>query len=164
MGSTFCYIEVALPISIKQLFTYRLIGENNKNLIGRRVLVPFKSRTLTGVIINVSDNLEEKDYQIKDAIELLDSEQFITDELLKLAKWISEYYFSPIGETLKAIAPLSLSLRTEKYVTLNNPIEINDLFLKNAPKQKLIYDYLLSRTTKAPIPIAIIAAPRVKKK
>ena len=156
MGSTFCYIEVALPISIKQLFTYRLIGDNNKNLIGRRVLVPFKSRTLTGVIINVSDNLEEKDYQIKDAIELLDSEQFITDELLKLAKWISEYYFSPIGETLKAIAPLSLSLRTEKYVTLNNPIEINDLFLKNAPKQKLIYDYLLSRTSKAPVSITYL--------
>lgn len=155
MNNGFCYIEVALPISIKQLFTYKLTIENNENLVGRRVLVPFRNKTLTGVIINVLDNFIDKNYQIKDVIELLDTEQFISDELLKLAKWISEYYFSPIGETLKAIAPLSLNIRTESYISLNNnnQINFNDLIFKNAPKQKLIYNYLLQRNSTTPISI-----------
>src|SRR5207244_1366161 len=37
--------------------------------------------------------------------DVLDAEPTFSDSLLKFAEWMSEYYVSPIGETLRAMLP-----------------------------------------------------------
>ena len=53
MSSTYC--EVALPVPLRSLFTYeipqRLTGSVTA---GSRVLVPFRNRAMTGVVVEAS--------------------------------------------------------------------------------------------------------------
>jgi len=66
------YVNVALPIPRFSLFTYKIpleLYENleNKELIGRRVLAPFRNYGLTGIIVekfekeHLKDNIEIKE-------------------------------------------------------------------------------------------------------
>lgn len=153
MQSEFCYIQVALPIGLNELFTYKLLHPFNENYIGRRVLVPFKNKKVTGIITKVSNNVDHSKFEIKLAYELLDEFPIISNNLLKLAEWISKYYFSPIGETLKAMVPLSLKIKSENYICIKkylNEIEFEKYF-KNSVNQRKIYEFLIKRSKNKPI-------------
>ena len=49
------YVEVLLPLPLKQLYTYRLPQELfEQAVVGKRVFVPFGNRKVyTGIIINI---------------------------------------------------------------------------------------------------------------
>ena len=68
---------------------------------GARLLVPFGTRKLTGVVLRVHD--EPTGVPLKDALRLIDPEPVLDDELLALGKWISGYYCAPLGEVLRSM-------------------------------------------------------------
>lgn len=158
MNAEFCFIEVALPIAIDNVFTYKLLNPKSNDLIGCRIIVPFKNKKLTGVILNIPDNINTLNYDIKLAYELLDEKPIISDKLVSLAKWISDYYFSPIGETIKAMIPLSLNIKTDKKIKLKQYLsdsEIN-IILKNSPNQRVVYDFLINRKNNTEISVSFL--------
>lgn len=117
------FAELALPLPMKQTFTYRLpenIQENVK--IGSRLLVPFGKRNLTGYTVELHEHLEEgleiEESQIKNAIELLDEEPLVTDEILRLTNWTADYYSASWGEVLKASLPAGVNVETEQIVQI----------------------------------------------
>jgi primosomal protein N' (replication factor Y) (superfamily II helicase) len=71
---------------------------------GCRVLVPFGSRKLTGVVIRT--HAEPVAYDVRPVSSLRDEEPALDRELLDLAVWIAEYYCAPIGEVLRGMLPL----------------------------------------------------------
>jgi primosomal protein N' (replication factor Y) len=111
------YCDVSLPVPLDQPFTYRL-PETLRHRVqtGARVLVPFGTRKLTGVVLRTHD--EPPEAAIKDALRLLDEEPVLDEALLKLGRWISSYYCAPLGETLRAMTPLSGDLRRGKVYSL----------------------------------------------
>lgn len=96
------FVKVALPIPTDQLFTYKL-NRNIADVIGKRVIVPLMNRSLTGIIVDYDD----ADYksEVKDIIDIPDDYPLFSENMLKLTRWISEYYMTSWGETLKSALP-----------------------------------------------------------
>lgn len=129
----FAHIALALPIH-KQ-FTYAIPQELwQDNLVGRRALVPFGKRTLTGIITSITS---EPVSGAKFIHEILDDTPIFNERLLEFTKWTSEYYFASWGETLKAALPQGMSPQSVVTVKLLHPFtdEEFDSISKRAPKR-----------------------------
>jgi len=113
------YCDVALPVPVDQAFTYRLpLTLRHRVRPGCRLLVPFSGRTLAGVVLACHDAPPE--VEVRPAGKLLDEEPVFDEELLALARWIAEYYAAPLGQVLRAMAPLAGELRRSKVYSLTD--------------------------------------------
>ncbi len=124
-GSKDSFVEIALPLPLRQTFTYRLpSGLRDDIKIGARVLVPFGNRRLTGYAVGLSDELdpalEIEQEAIKEIIELLDEEPLLTEEILQLARWTADYYLSAWGDVLKASLPAGINTGVEQIVSITD--------------------------------------------
>ena len=114
------YCDVALPIPVSRLFTYSLpLTLQHRVKAGCRVLVPFGSRNLTGVVLREHNNPPTQ--EVRPASKLLDEEPVLDAELLRLGQWIAEYYCAPIGEVLKGMLPLGGETRRSVLYSLTEP-------------------------------------------
>lgn len=110
---------MSLPVPLDQAFTYSLpLTLQHRVQAGARLLVPFGTRKLTGVVLRVHD--ETPDIPVKDALRLFDPEPVLDAELIALGKWISGYYCAPRGEVLRSMLPLASDIRTGKIYTLTD--------------------------------------------
>lgn len=117
-------VDVALPLPVKDPYTYKISEELAANLqIGCRVRVPFRNREITGYIVGL--NIQKEAEKTKEIIEIIDSEPVISDHLLRLAKWMSEYYFSSWGEAISNMIPKYLKSPGSKAEF--EPIQENEI-------------------------------------
>ncbi len=115
MPPTYC--EVALPVPLRSLFTYeipaRLAGLVSA---GSRVLVPFRNRAMTGVVVEASvrrpDSARVKN--VREIVEVLDAIPALPPKLLELGRWVGGYYVAPPGEVYRAMLPPQIDLRHER--------------------------------------------------
>ena len=100
-------IDIAIPLPIQDPYTYRLPQSFEGSIQpGMRVRIPFRNRSIIGFVVSKeSERSVESLREIKEIIEVLDSEPVVSDHLLRLAKWISEYYFSSWGEAISNMIP-----------------------------------------------------------
>jgi primosomal protein N' (replication factor Y) (superfamily II helicase) len=108
------YVEAALPVPLRRVFTYRLPEEMGSRIgIGARLKLPFGRRLLTGYAVELHaklpEDVEVDESKIRDVAELLDDQPLITPEILKLTQWTAEYYASFWGEMLKASLPAGIN-------------------------------------------------------
>ena len=105
------YIDVALNIPLNTVFTYFAPKEEESSAapFGRRVEVRFGNRKMTGFVVSSSETRPKtctvEESKIREATRYIYKEPLITEEIFNLAKWISYFYVSPIGETLFAMTP-----------------------------------------------------------
>jgi len=98
------YVHVAVPTGADGAFTYR-VPDGLEARPGCRVMVPFISRRLVGIVV---EQLEAPDIDpdlVKDIYSVVDGEPALSDALMRLARFVSEYYLCPIGIVLRTIAP-----------------------------------------------------------
>ena len=114
------FADIILPVPVHQLFTYRIPFEMNDFIYaGIRVVVPFgKSKLLTGIVINVHENIPAN-YQAKYIEHVLDDSPIIKQEQFKLWQWISDYYMTPIGDVMNAALPSNFKLASETKIVLH---------------------------------------------
>jgi primosomal protein N' (replication factor Y) len=86
--------------------------------IGSRVLVPFGTRKITGVILELHDDRPEQ--TAREALRLIDEEPVLDAPLLALGRWISAYYCSPLGDVLRSMLPLAAEIRSGKVYSLTD--------------------------------------------
>lgn len=101
------FCDVALPVPLDQTFTYRL--REFAPAVGGRVIVPFRSTKLIGVVTRLHD--EAPPVEAKAVEKVLDEEATLTPELMELASWISQYYLAPLGEVFRTMLPLMAEVR-----------------------------------------------------
>lgn len=112
------YANIALNIPINKLFTYKVPDFYIKSIsIGKRVLVPFSHKILTGIVVSFSESTGFEN--TKDIKTVLDEKAVLTDEMIKFAKWISEYYLAPFGEVLFLFIPSKTNIQSDSYYSLN---------------------------------------------
>jgi primosomal protein N' (replication factor Y) (superfamily II helicase) len=104
--SEFCDVALAVPLDI--VFTYR-IPEGMEPVVGGRVLVPFRQQRFSGVVTELHDR--KPDVQTKNVIQVLDTEPVLDDQLIRLGKWIADYYLAPIGEVFRGMLPLTAEFK-----------------------------------------------------
>ncbi|HEX4274400.1 MAG TPA: primosomal protein N' [Bryobacteraceae bacterium] len=113
------FCDLSLPVPLDQAFTYSLpLTLQHRVKAGARLIVPFGTRKLTGVVLRVHD--DEPHAAVRDALRLIDPEPVLDDELLALGKWISGYYCAPLGEVLRSMLPLASDVRSGKVYTLTD--------------------------------------------
>ena len=111
--------DVSLPVPVDRQFTYSLpLTLQHRVHTGCRVLVPFGSRKLTGVVLRVHNDAPAQ--KLRDVLKLLDAEPVLDEELLRLARWIAEYYCAPLGEVLRGMLPLSGEMRRSTVYELTD--------------------------------------------
>jgi primosomal protein N' (replication factor Y) len=119
-SSTRKHFEVAVACPLEKSFTY--YSEEAGIQAGSRVLIPFSSKKLIGVVVREIENLEEDvktSFKIKSILKKLEEEDLMTHELLELGKWLSSYYHTPLGEVYKAMIPQREVARLVKTWTLS---------------------------------------------
>ena len=114
------FVEVLLPLNLKNLFTYRVPIELNEEIIvGKRVSVPFgKKKILAGLIFSIHEK-PPKDYEAKYLIDVIDNDTIVDKNQLELWNWMSNYYMSSLGLVYNAAMPAGLKLEGESKMVLN---------------------------------------------
>jgi primosomal protein N' (replication factor Y) len=97
------FCDVALPVPLDMAFTYR-VPPAAMPVVGGRVLVPFRHKRMTGVVVELHDR--KPSVTIKDVLSVLDSTAVLDDQLLRLGRWIAAYYLAPLGEVFRSMLPL----------------------------------------------------------
>src|ERR1700678_2930387 len=110
--------EVALPVPLDRVFTYAG-GEGQLPLRGARVVVPFKTEKLIGVVTAVGVPAP-KDVDLRALEAVLDDEPLLIEKLLELAEWIAQYYLAPLGEVLRGMLPLMAEVRRTVYYRITD--------------------------------------------
>ena len=98
-------VEVAVPVPLRQTFSYRVRGAAPSP--GTRVRVAFRGRTMVGWVLGPGNEVPG----LVDVKAVLDAEPSVAGELLELARWIADYYVAPPGIVLRTMAPAAFSGR-----------------------------------------------------
>lgn len=112
------FIEVVLPLSLAQTFTYE-INEAEFYFIkpGFRVAVPFgKTKIYTALVLDVHQNKPEK-YDAKEIHQILDESPIVTQTQIKHWLWIASYYMCAIGDVYRSAVPSALLLESETVIS-----------------------------------------------
>ncbi len=102
------FCDVALPVPLDMAFTYRIPGDAAP-VVGARVLVPFRQKRMTGIVVELHDR--KSSVETKNIISVLDSIPVLDNQLLRLGRWIADYYLAPIGEVYRTMLPLSAEFK-----------------------------------------------------
>jgi primosomal protein N' (replication factor Y) len=118
------YVDVVLPLALRQFYTYAVPAEFNRNLeIGKRVVVSFgKSKLYSAVIVKIHDQKPEF-YETKPIEYILDDQPVVTLHQIALWRWMASYYMSTVGEIYKAALPTGLRLESELRIAFNQQFD-----------------------------------------
>jgi primosomal protein N' (replication factor Y) len=107
------FCDVALAVPLDMVFTYA-IPSGMEPVVGGRVLVPFRQQRMSGIVVELHDRPPQ--IKTKKVLEALDLSPVLDKHLLKLGKWIADYYLAPLGEVFRTMLPLSAEFkRTIEY-------------------------------------------------
>ena len=103
------YIEVAISLPVNHTYTYSVPDSFTDFLAtGKRVLVPFGRRRVTGYVFGQSGPVDTK--EIKSILDVLDEQPLFPPSMVPLFRWIADYYKHPIGDVIKNALPGGLTL------------------------------------------------------
>ncbi|MGE0157866.1 MAG: primosomal protein N' [Gemmatimonadales bacterium] len=115
LGDDRARVDVALPLPIHQTFTYACVGE--PPAAGTRVRVPFQRGERIGWVVGPATGGPVRG--LKPVLSVLDAEPTVTPDILRLCRWMADYYAAPLGIALRAALPAVLSDASRDYIALN---------------------------------------------
>ena len=96
--------RVSLEIALRKEFDYSIPAELAGQIdVGSRVQVPFGSRKILGVVTAVAE--ESGHANLKPILKVIGAQTLVTPKVLKLARWIGEYYCCAPEIALKSVLP-----------------------------------------------------------
>jgi primosomal protein N' (replication factor Y) len=114
---------------------------------GRRVRVPFgrSNRKVVGYCVALeTKNVDPK--RLKTVVDVIDSSSLLTPAMLRLTRWMADYYLSSWGEVLEAVVPAAVRqlAGTRKVMLLTVPEDVREKLasLKLSDKQQQAIEYL----------------------
>lgn len=113
------FAEVVLSLPLNQNFFY-IVPDSLKERVrmGSRVLVPFKDRKLTGIVIRLTRRSVPENLVLKEINTILEETPLISQKFLSFTKRLSACYYSSWGELLHASLPSSLVPKTQIKVSI----------------------------------------------
>ena len=82
------HLEIAVALPVWGTFTYRALPDHLPAAVpGRRVLVPFGPRRVTGYVLGPAEAAPAN--ELKDILDVLDEEPLFTDDLIPFFRWIA---------------------------------------------------------------------------
>ena len=144
---------VKMPRNAMQVFSYAVPGKFEKKIkIGMSVEVPFRNQKVIGLVCDLEKEIIKKTkYKLKDVENLLDNSVSLSEEQIKLAKHIADYYYVPLGSVIKIIIPLITKNKPRKKIEFNLNCKISEikktetdkLFKEMKNKNKILFIHSL---------------------
>lgn len=141
-------VQVTIPGRIFEYLDY--LAPSQPVNIGCRVKVTLRGSVNIGIVVGISE-VESIAYKVQPVLEVLDEQPVISSKLLKLARWMADYYQSPLGEVLKTMLPKKLRVgdaaqlpSTYFYQAITPAPE-----LKFTVKQQALVEYLQAQPLSA---------------
>jgi primosomal protein N' (replication factor Y) len=138
---------------------------------GCRVRVPIRQKTSSGTVLAILEPPKQSEFAMREIQSLIDPEPLITPTLLKVARWIANYYGSSIESVIRSILPEAVrtednSAKTRRIATATENIDPAELakLEKRAAKQYAIL-FLLINAPDRTLPVADLgesSAPSLK--
>jgi primosomal protein N' (replication factor Y) (superfamily II helicase) len=149
-------VEVALPLPMPRTFTYR-VDEGAVPAPGTRVEVPFGPRRMVGWVVGPSDRPGST--RIRAVHRVLEEQPSADAELLRLARWIGDYYLSSLGLVLRTALPNPMAaaaerVKTRRVVRLTRDLPtltLRDEVFGTARRQRECYEFVETAGGAAPV-------------
>lgn len=146
------FTEIVFDRPLDHAYTYAVpTALRDQIAVGKRVLTPFGrgDKQTIGFCVGVTDAKPER--KVKAILDVLDDEALLTEHLLKLTRWMADYYLCGWGQVLNAVVPAGVKKQAgTRAVPLLELVP--DTLLPNplphlSPKQKLVLEYLKTHPT-----------------
>jgi primosomal protein N' (replication factor Y) (superfamily II helicase) len=113
-------LKIAVPVPLNQVFDFlpHPSVPQSKYQIGCRVAIPFGPRRCVGIITEITNHSDLALSKLKSISKLLDNKALLSEEIIALVKWSSNYYHYPIGEVFQQVLPV-LYRKPEYNLELN---------------------------------------------
>ncbi|MGB5324749.1 MAG: primosomal protein N' [Pseudomonadales bacterium] len=116
---------------------------------GMRVLVPFGSRKVVGVVVGCNSQTEVPLHKLKPIAASLDDAPVLDTAELELARWLGAYYHYPRGAALFCLLPNALrkagparAYAERRWQVSTHGLGLPDDALRRAPKQQALLQFL----------------------
>ena len=110
MASDMRILAVAVPLPLRQTYDFTAPEKVCKLHVGMRVRVPFGARKLVGIIVQIKSHSDYSKNNLKQVLQVLDTEPVFEANLWLVLQWLSRYYLAPIGEVFDTAMPSKLRL------------------------------------------------------
>jgi len=148
------YIQVAIPVPMRQLFTYQVPDKLSSPAIkvGERVAVPFGSRKVIGIVIDAQAECNFDISKVKSIAGRLNDNFNLSQSLVSFLQLCAHYYHHPVGDVFQQALPILL--RKIENISLSPPmvwqtktpneddIDILAKLAKKAAKQHDLYQMI----------------------
>ena len=149
-------LEVALPLPMPRTFTYRHAGGAVEP--GTRVEVPFGPRRMVGWVTGPAQG--EPGARVRDVLRVLEERPSADPSILRLARWIADYYLSSVGLVLRTALPNPMTdagrdpVKTRRVLRLTR--ELPSLTLREevfgrAARQRECFEFIEAAGGAAPV-------------
>ncbi len=100
------FADVVFDRPFDHAFTYAVGAELRERIApGKRVRAPFGrgNKATVGFCVRLSESPPQR--PVKELVGVLDDEPLLTDNLLRLTRWMADYYLCGWGQVLNAVVP-----------------------------------------------------------
>jgi primosomal protein N' (replication factor Y) len=116
---------------------------------GCRVRVPLRQKSATGTVLDVVE-ADDMGFALRELSALLDPEPLITGVLLKIGRWMADYYACGFETVIRSLLPESVrseenSAKTRRMAVLEGlpSDEVMEKMARKAPRQHVILSLLM---------------------
>lgn len=116
------YANIIVDISLDKLdktFQYRIPDALREQIVpGVQVVVPFGNRTLTGYVVELTDEAEYDEAKLKPVISVKEGSVAIESQMIALAAWIRKNYGGTMNQALKTVIPVKKETKAKQSKTI----------------------------------------------
>ena len=120
------YAEVSVnsPIAQRRTFSYAIPSGLTID-VGQAVWVPFGDKLLQGIVLELSDypSVEET----REIAGIIDPHPVLSPARVRLARWLSEYYLSPLFEAVALMLPPGFERKTVTFISTPSTTQEPDM-------------------------------------
>lgn len=110
-------VAVAVALPVHDIFTYSVPPHLAPQACpGKRVLVPFGRRTVTGYLLGPACRADPP--EIKHILDVLDETPLFPAAMIPFFEWTAAYYMHPLGQVISTALPSGLNLHDIAVLTL----------------------------------------------
>ena len=113
--------------------------------IGQAVWVPFGSKTLQGIVIELTGTPAVE--EVKEIAGIIEAEPLLSPKKVALARWLSDYYLSPLADAVSMMLPPGFERRVVTFITQSSKLKrqnhnsnLTNLFTGLNPEQQKVLE------------------------
>lgn len=96
--------KVMVDLALDREFDYMVPETLDRDLfLGSRVEVPFGKRRVRGYVVGLAEKSDCK--SLKSISSVCGEHSYLSDTILQLARWMSDYYFAPVEHCIRTVLP-----------------------------------------------------------